>query len=75
MAGNKTEDEVPSGEYHDNSYTTRGDDAKVAPVVPDDEPVEDPYARTNPNSNAQLGKPTKPPILKSHFGDLRIEED
>lgn len=55
MSSNKMEDAAPSGEVHDNSYTT-GRDAKVNPVVSDDAGVEDPYKGTNPDSDTQLGK-------------------
>lgn len=56
MSNNKTE-HAPTGEVHDNSYTTGGNE-KVAPVVSDNAGVEDPYHGTNPDSNAQLGKPS-----------------
>jgi len=66
MAGNKNEDVAPSGEVHDNSYTTGGD-AKVNPVVSDDAPVEDPYKGTDPDSDAQLGKPFPPSVSSNHL--------
>ncbi|KAB5545857.1 hypothetical protein GE09DRAFT_1224806 [Coniochaeta sp. 2T2.1] len=60
-------DDAPSGEVHDNSYVSKGDDAKVNPVVSDDAPVEDPIDDKTADTDAQLDRDDKEAIDKGNI--------
>jgi len=64
MARGKNE-EAPTGELDDSSYVSK--DQKVAPVVPDDAPVEDAYDDNTADTDAQLERDEKDAIDKDNI--------